>query len=91
MNKNYLILATLLTAAAVLYSLQPPTTTPQASEYLSYLRKFNKVVPNGEELIYRTKIFANFVEAMNTHNADDSQTWKMGINQFSDITKEEFK
>jgi C1A family cysteine protease len=90
MNKSYILLAALFAAAAVLYSIQPATTAPQTSEYLSYLRKFNKAVPTGEELIYRTKIFANFVQAMNKHNADDTQTWKMGINQFSDLTKEEF-
>jgi len=27
---------------------------------------------------------------MNKHNADTTKTWKMGINQFSDLTKEEF-
>jgi hypothetical protein len=86
MNKNYVLLAALFTAAAVLYSIQPPATTPQASEYLSYLRKFNKAIPKSEELLYRTKIFNNFLEVMNKHNADKTQTWKMGINQFSDLT-----
>lgn len=27
---------------------------------------------------------------MEKHNSDPSQTWQMGINQFSDLTKEEF-
>ena len=27
---------------------------------------------------------------MKLHNADPTQTWKMGINQFSDITQKEF-
>lgn len=27
---------------------------------------------------------------MNKHNADGAQTWKMGINQFSDLADEEF-
>jgi hypothetical protein len=72
MNKNYLILAALFTAAAVLYSLQPPATTPQTSEYLSYLHKFNKAIPKSEELLYRTKIFNNFLEVMNKHNADET-------------------
>lgn len=27
---------------------------------------------------------------MERHNADPSQKWKMGVNQFSDITKDEF-
>lgn len=27
---------------------------------------------------------------MMVHNADETKTWKMGINQFSDITVSEF-
>jgi cathepsin L len=27
---------------------------------------------------------------MEKHNSDASQTWQMGVNQFSDLTKEEF-
>ena len=27
---------------------------------------------------------------MEKHNSDNSQSWKMGVNQFSDLTQEEF-
>jgi hypothetical protein len=27
---------------------------------------------------------------MKRHNSDSSETWQMGVNQFSDLTKEEF-
>jgi hypothetical protein len=27
---------------------------------------------------------------MEKHNSDPKQTWEMGVNQFSDLTKEEF-
>lgn len=27
---------------------------------------------------------------MEKHNSDPTQTWQMGVNQFSDLTKEEF-
>ncbi len=27
---------------------------------------------------------------MNKHNSNPENTWKMGINQFSDLTKQEF-
>lgn len=37
--------------------------------------------------MYRSQVFQNFVNEMNAHNADETQTWKMGINQFSDLTK----
>lgn len=40
--------------------------------------------------MYRTKLFQNFLEEMEKHNADSSKNWKMGVNQFSDLTVEEF-
>jgi len=90
MNKNYLLLVVLLSAAAVLYTLQPETAIDSTSQYIAYLHKFNKAIPNGAELVYRSKIFASYVENMNKHNLDEKQTYKMGINQFSDLTSEEF-
>jgi C1A family cysteine protease len=89
MNKNYVILALLLTAATVLYNIQS-TVDNQSTQYMAYLRKFNKPIPSQSELIYRSRLFADFVAMMEKHNADSTQTYKMGINQFSDLTKEEF-
>ena len=60
-------------------------------QYLSYLNEFNKPVPNGHELIYRSKIFAKYLVNMEKHNANSKQTWQIGVNQFSDLTREEFK
>jgi hypothetical protein len=44
-------------------------------------------MPTEAEFLYRAKIFENFVQTMEKHNADPKQTWQMGINQFSDLTK----
>lgn len=38
----------------------------------------------------RKSIFASTVRDIIDHNADLSNTWQKGINQFSDITHEEF-
>jgi cathepsin L len=35
-------------------------------------------------------LFREHLEKMNKHNSDSTQTWKMGTNQFSDWTNEEF-
>jgi C1A family cysteine protease len=43
-----------------------------------------------EEDAYRRLIFEKNVEMINKHNADHTQTYKMGINQFSVYTTEEF-
>lgn len=90
MNRTYLLVAVLLASAAVLYNLESPSAAPEASQYLAYLSRHGKAVPKGDQLQYRSKIYADFLITMAKHNADATQTWKMGENQFSDLTKEEF-
>jgi len=92
MNKSILVLIAIFAAAGILFSLEPNTPSQSSNEvkYLAYLKQFNKPIPNDNELFYRTSIFAEFVKKMEAHNADPSQTYKMGINQFSDLTQKEF-
>ena len=42
------------------------------------------------EKIYREKVFNDNVAKIAEHNADETQTYKTGINQFSDLTQIEF-
>ena len=39
----------------------------------------------------RKQIFAQNLETIRKHNQDESNTWKMGVSKFSDMTWEEFK
>ena len=89
MNKSYLAIALLVAAATVLYTLEP-SINQEKSQYLAYLKKFGKTIPNAEELVYRSRLFAEYVAKMEKHNSDPTQKWQMGINQFSDLTQEEF-
>lgn len=36
------------------------------------------------------KIYEEKIALIESHNANASNTWKMGINQFTDLTEEEF-
>lgn len=91
MNKSYLTIALLLVAAAVLYSLEPAQSKDADSlKYIGFLREFGKPVPKGEEFAYRSAIFAENLLRIERHNADLSHSWKMGVNQFADLTQEEF-
>lgn len=45
---------------------------------------------SGEEEAFRRLIFEKNVKKIEMHNADPTQTYKMGINQFSVYTDEEF-
>jgi cathepsin L len=85
------VLVALVAAAVLLYSLEPSQAKGETVQYLAYLRQFNKPIPQETELLYRSKLFAEYVVKMEKHNADASNTWKIGINQFSDLTHEEFK
>jgi len=46
---------------------------------------------NGDEQVAREGIYNKAVEAMTAHNADETQTYKQGVNQFTDLTLEEFQ
>ena len=48
-------------------------------------------MPKDAEFIYRSRLFAEYVARMEEHNANPKHTWKIGVNQFSDLTQEEFK
>lgn len=92
MNKSYSALALLLVAAVVLYNIEPQQPENiQTNQYLAYLKKFNKPIPKEDEFIYRSQLFAQYVAAMERHNASPNQKWQMGVNQFSDLTHDEFK
>ena len=92
MNKSYSILALLVVAGVVLYNLEPQKEDNlQTSQYLAFLKNFNKPIPKEEKFIYRSQLFAQYVAAMEKHNALPDQKWKMGVNQFSDLTHDEFK
>jgi|LakMenE18May11ns_1017448.scaffolds.fasta_scaffold9547361_1 hypothetical protein len=90
MNKSLILLAVLLASAAVLYNMNSESASPETVQYLAYLSKYGKPVPSSEQLLYRSKLFAEYIVQMEKHNSDPSQKWQMGINQFSDLTKEEF-
>ena len=60
-------------------------------EFTNFQIKFNKFYYTSQELETRFSIFnKNFINIM-THNLDTTQDFKMGINQFTDLTPEEFK
>jgi len=58
--------------------------------FAAYAATFGKVY-NGDEATTREAIYNKAVEEMIAHNADATQTYKQGVNQFSDLTLEEFQ
>lgn len=80
----------LILIGATVYFNQPVDNAEKLINYIEYLEKFHKPIPAFNEMKYRLEIFSKFIETMQKHNSDPSKSWKMAINQFSDLTKEEF-
>lgn len=59
------------------------------SEFADFLVKHNIQISNGAEFVKRLQIFADNMDLIDTHNAGNS-SYKMGINQWSHLTLEEF-
>lgn len=58
--------------------------------FSAFASDFNKTYVN-DEVAYRRGVFNKALSAALAHNADASNTWKQSINQFSDVTPDEFK
>lgn len=86
MNKG-LVAVTLvaLIAAAAYFSAQQTSS----SAFDQWKAQYGANWDNSEEF-YRRTIFEKTLEEVETHNADETQTYKKGINQFSALTQEEF-
>ena len=56
-----------------------------------YKREWGKTYESAEEEKSRSKIFDAHLADIVSHNRDTTQTWKKGVNQFTDLTRAEFK
>jgi C1A family cysteine protease len=57
--------------------------------FFSFVKEFNKQYPT-EEVFDRYNTFKANLELINAHN-NGSSSWKMGVNQFADLSPAEFK
>jgi hypothetical protein len=59
-------------------------------DFESYVAKHGKKYVNADEKAYRSRIYADSVADVQQHNSDPTNTYTKGINEFSDMTIEEF-
>lgn len=86
MNKTFAIIAVATLIAGAAYFTTETTKDTAFDEWKSQYGA--NWAPVEEE--YRRIVFSKNVEIINKHNADKTQTYKMGINQFTAMTEEEF-
>jgi KDEL-tailed cysteine endopeptidase len=65
--------------------------TNEWAQFNAFLERFNKKYDSLKELETRFQIFGANLRNILAHNLDTRQNFTMGVNQFTDLTAEEFK
>lgn len=98
MNTKLLILSAIaLTGVALLLASQSSTNNVHADEGLTiktfsnFKMTHQKTYASVQELQYRHSVFAQNLAMIEKHNSNPNNTYKLGVNSFSDLTFEEFK
>merc|ERR1711981_57846 len=81
----------IIAALAALAAADPLVERYHAKEFSTFMNKFGKTNATSDESKLRFDIFKANLQKMNAHNSRKDVSWKMGINQFSDLTDEEFE
>ena len=59
--------------------------------FFDHMQKFELKFANAKEFMTRLEIFIQNLKQIEEHNADKTQTYQLGLNQFSHLTLEEFR
>jgi C1A family cysteine protease len=67
------------------------TESDEWKQFSNFQERFKKTYENFEEMETRFSIFRDNLRKIVLHNLDRTQNFTMGVNQFADLTPEEFK
>jgi len=65
-------------------------STDYIGEFSKFVGQYNKKYDNKDELVQRFGVFMDNLDTIVAHNAGGA-TWTMAVNEFADLTWEEFK
>jgi len=83
------VIALCLIAVVVAQRALPLSLEEEQFEFLSFVGKFNKKYQDNAEFFKRFNAFRVELNEVRQHNAGN-HTWTAGINEFSDLSREEF-
>nr|ADM53739.1 cathepsin L2 precursor [Lepeophtheirus salmonis] len=66
-------------------------TQREIQEFESFVKEYSKSYHNRALRSLKLKVFVDNLREIEEHNANPKRTWDMGINEFSDLTDEEFE
>ncbi|KAG5868793.1 hypothetical protein JTB14_001702 [Gonioctena quinquepunctata] len=82
----------LLVFCAVAIIVVQTSPLPSAEDWNSFKVSYNKRYSSPEDEALHRSIYERNIQAINEHNSKYQRgevTWKMGVNQFTDMTDEE--
>jgi len=88
MKAILLVLAVLACTAA---ALRPLTETQAELLFTQYTKQYGKKYESAAEMFKRFAIFRTNMEQIRQHNADETKTFTVAMNQFGDLTNDEFR
>eukprot|EP00935_MAST-01C_sp_MAST-1C-sp1_P000299 g299.t1 len=91
MHRSLLQPALLLAAAALVASSPPAWHELDGYSFEAYARDFHKQYDNAVELARRERIFNRELLKIQHHNAQAGISFRMGVNQFTDLEADEMK
>jgi len=59
--------------------------------FINYIGQYQKQYSTKEEFLYRMKVFMDNAAMIEAHNSQNSASYQLGINKFSDMTPEELE
>jgi KDEL-tailed cysteine endopeptidase len=63
----------------------------EQKEFMLFRDRFNKIYASDEDFFARFEVFKSNMRSILEHNSVPGQNFTLGVNQFSDLTSEEFK
>lgn len=91
MKGLFLALTAMAVTGLTLFALSQNKDAKLREQFMSFKTKYNKSYGSKTELEYRFSIFSANMELIDNTNADKTKRYTLGMNQFTDMTFEEFK
>jgi len=83
------VLLAIVGVVAVQALIAPLSNMEYEQQFTAWVGEFNKAY-TADQFFYRFGVFKKALDLIREHNSKDL-SWKMGVNQFTDLTAEEFK
>lgn len=97
MTNKYVVAAGLLTFLFAISMMTYPSDNHEANsvetqqEFRAFAKKYQRYYLSQEDYNYRLSVFEKNLALIRAHNSDSTQTFRVGVNQFADMTFSEMK